>query len=151
MPTIWVDGDGCPNAIKEILYRGAQRTKIPLVIVANHGIRVPASRFIKCMQVPQGFDVADDEIVRQVKAGDLVITSDIALADEIISKGAEVVTSKGQVLDKNNIKLRLNVRDFMDTMRASGINTKGPPPLSASDRAAFANAFDRWLTSQQPR
>ena len=143
--TIWVDADACPNVIKVILFRGANRRKVPLVLVANQPIETPRSSWIKMLQVPPGFDVADNTIVRQVSAGDLVVTSDIPLAAEVIAKGAQVINSRGEQLTKDNIKPRLNMRDFMDTMRASGHQSGGPPPLGQKEKQAFANAFDRYL------
>ncbi|HED39187.1 MAG TPA: YaiI/YqxD family protein [Chromatiales bacterium] len=144
---IWVDADACPVVIKEILFRAAERTKIEMTLVANQPIRTPPSRFIKMLQVPQGFDVADNEIVRRVAAGDLVITSDIPLADEVIEKGGHALSPRGERFTPDSIKARLNMRDFMETMRGSGVDTSGgPPPLSQSDRMAFANHLDRLLT-----
>lgn len=143
---IWVDADACPLVIREILYRAADRREIALTLVANQLIRVPPSRFIRSIQVVPGFDVADDEIVRRTAAGDLVITSDIPLAAEVIQKGAHVLSPRGERYTADNIKPRLNMRDFLDTMRASGANTGGPPPLSQADRKAFADHLDRLLT-----
>jgi uncharacterized protein YaiI (UPF0178 family) len=142
---IWVDADACPVVIKEILFKAAERTKIQLTFVANQYIRSPASPYISSLQVKPGFDVADDEIVKRCAAGDLVITSDIPLADEVITKGAYALSHRGELLTKENIKSRLNIRDFMDTMRASGINSGGPPPLNQSDRQSFANHLDTIL------
>jgi uncharacterized protein YaiI (UPF0178 family) len=142
---IWVDADACPVVIKEILFRAAERKKVETILVANQYIRTPPSKFIRAMQVSAGFDVADDEIVKLLDAGDLVITSDIPLADEVIEKGGYVLSSRGEMLDKENIRQRLNIRDFMDTMRASGEHTGGPAPLSQSDRQNFANHLDRLL------
>lgn len=147
---IWVDADACPVVVKEILFRAANRTKTPLTMVANQAMSTPNSPWIKARQVPKGFDVADDEIVQLAQSGDLVITSDLPLADEVISKGAAVLTSRGEWLTADNIKPRLNMRDFMDTMRASGNQTGGPPPLNQTDRQRFANQLDRWL-AKQPR
>ncbi len=142
---IWVDADACPKAIKTILFRAAERTGNPLTLIANQRLQVPSSRHINAVQVPQGFDVADNEIVKRAAAGDLVITSDIPLADEIISKGAYALTPRGELFTTENIRARLNMRDFMDTMRASGLDTGGPPPLSEGDKRAFANELDRFL------
>ena len=144
---IWVDADACPVVIKEILFRAAERTKIPLTLVANHIMRIPPSQVIKFIQVPAGFDVADNEIVKQVEIGDLVITSDIPLAAEVIEKGAQALSPRGERYTTDNIKARLSMRNFMDTLRSSGINTGGPPALSQRDRQAFANHLDRLLTS----
>lgn len=143
--SIWVDADACPVAIKEILFKAGPRAKVRITFVANHAIRVPPSPWLSRVQVEQGFDIADNEIVRRVSSGDLVITSDIPLADEVITKGATVVTPRGEPLTKENIRSRLNIRDFMDTMRSSGIQTSGPPPLSQRERQAFANTLDRYL------
>ena len=143
--TIWVDADACPKVIRESLFRAAKRVERPLILVANHVISVPNSPWISCRQVPQGFDVADDYIVQQVSAGDLVITSDIPLAAEVIEKGAGVISSRGEQLTANNIRPRLNMRDFMETMRSTGELSGGPPALGAKDKQAFANALDRYL------
>ena len=142
---IWVDADACPVVIKEILFKAAERTKIHTTFVANHSIRIPPSRVIHFLHVSSGFDIADDEIVKRVAENDLVITADIPLADEIISKSAIALSPRGELFTKENIKSRLNIRDFMDTMRASGVQTGGPPPLSQSDRQTFANHLDTIL------
>jgi uncharacterized protein YaiI (UPF0178 family) len=142
---IWVDADACPVVVKEILYRAAERTGIMLTLVANQPLRVPKSRFIKFLQVDSGFDVADDEIVSRVKSGDLVITNDIPLADEVIEKGSLVINMRGELLTAEDIKSHLNMRDFMDTLRAGGIETKGPKPMSQKDRQRFANSLDKLL------
>lgn len=143
---IWVDADACPVVVKEILFRAAQRTGVELTLVANQPLRVPPSPCIKFLQVPSGFDVADNEIVKRLGEGDLVITSDIPLAAEVIEKGGYALSPRGELYSEENIRSRLNIRDFMDTLRASGINTGGPPALSKSDRQAFANHLDRLLT-----
>ncbi|MBU2978640.1 YaiI/YqxD family protein [Alteromonas sp. C1M14] len=143
--SIWVDADACPVAIKEILFKAGPRAKTRITFVANHAIRVPPSPWLTRIQVEKGFDIADNEIVQRVNDNDLVITSDIPLADEVIAKGALVVTPRGEPLTKENIRSRLNIRDFMDTMRASGVQTSGPPPLSQRERQAFANTLDRFL------
>jgi len=142
---IWVDADACPVLIKEILFRAAERKGITTTLVANQFLRVPKSPHIHFLQVKSGFDVADDEIVSRVKDGDLVITSDIPLAAEAIEKGAVALSPRGELHTTENIRGRLNMRDFMDTMRSSGVDTGGPPPLSQSDRQAFANHLDRIL------
>ncbi|MDX2410741.1 MAG: YaiI/YqxD family protein [Woeseiaceae bacterium] len=142
---LWVDADACPVVIKEILFRAAERTCSLLTLVANQPIRVPSSQYIKTVQVPAGFDVADDEIVKRLEAGDLVITADIPLAAEVIEKGGHALNPRGELYTTENIKARLNMRDFMDTLRSSGINTGGPPAISLSDRQAFANNLDRFL------
>ena len=143
---IWVDADACPVVIKEILFKAAGRTKTTMTLVANQYIRTPPSPYIKSLQVTSGFDVADDEIVKRCNKDDLVITSDIPLAYEIIEKQGHALSPRGELFTSENIKSRLNIRDFMDTMRSSGVNSGGPPPLSQSDRQAFANHLDRWLT-----
>lgn len=143
--SIWVDADACPRVIREILFRAAKRVERPLVLVANHEIAVPNSPWIRSLQVAQGFDVADNLIVQQVSEGDLVITADIPLAAEVIEKGAGVISPRGEQFTRNNIRQRLNMRDFMDTMRASGEVGGGPPALGERDKQAFANALDRYL------
>ncbi len=146
---IWVDADACPVVIKEILFKAAERTRIQTTLVANHFIRTPPSRVINFMQVKPGFDIADDEIVKRVEKNDLVITSDIPLADEVISKSATALSPRGELFTKENIKSRLNIRDFMDTMRASGVQTGGPAALSQCDRQTFANHLDTILMRNQ--
>ena len=145
---IWVDADACPVVIKEILFRAADRTQTCVTLVANQSISVPPSRYIKFLQVSSGFDVADNAIVKRVNPGDLVITADIPLASEVIDKGTVALSPRGELFTSENIKARLNMRDFMETMRASGSHTGGPPPLSQSDRQAFANQLDRILRKQ---
>ena len=145
---IWVDADACPVVIKEILYRAANRTGTPLVLVANQSLQMPPSPHISSLQVPKGFDVADNEIVQRCEAGDLVITSDIPLADEVVSKGALALSPRGELFTRENIKARLNMRDFLDTLRSSGIQSGGPSALSASEKQAFANRLDRWLSQR---
>ena len=143
---IWVDADACPVVIKEIIFKAADRKKVHTTLVANQPVYTPRSPFIKSLQVSSGFDVADDEIVKRLEAGDLVITSDIPLAAEVIEKGGMALSPRGELHTEENIKARLNIRDFMDTMRASGIQTGGPPPLNQADRMAFANHLDTLLT-----
>lgn len=143
---IWIDADACPGVIKEILFRAAQRTGVQLTLVANQSLRVPPAANISMLQVAQGFDVADNEIVKRAGEGDLVITSDIPLAAEVIEKGAQVLSPRGELYTADNIRARLNMRDFMDTLRSSGIDTGGPPALSQADRQAFANHLDTCLT-----
>ena len=143
---IWVDADACPGVIKETLFRVADRAKVEVTLVANHSMRVPPSRFIKMVIVPSGFDVADDEIVKRLDAGDLVITADIPLASEVIDKGGVALNPRGELYTEQNIKAILNMRDFMDTMRASGVHTGGPAALGQSERQAFANQLDRFIT-----
>ncbi len=143
---IWVDADACPSVIKDILFRAAQRTGVPLTLVANQPLKTPPARNITAIQVPAGFDVADNEIVKRLAAGDLVITGDIPLAAEVIEKGAYALNPRGELYSAENIRSRLNMRDFMDTLRASGVNTGGPPALSQRDRKLFANHLDKILT-----
>ena len=146
---IWVDADACPVAAKEILYRAAERTKISVVLVANQYLKVPPSPFISSLQVASGFDVADDEIVKRCEKDDLVITADIPLASEAIDKGATALNPRGELYTPHNIKQRLNMRDFMDTMRASGADTGGQPKYSDKDKQQFANALDKYLTKHR--
>ena len=143
---IWVDADACPVAIKNILYRAAKRTGVQLTLVANRPLRIPSSPGIKMIQVASGFDVADNEIVKRLGIGDLVITSDIPLAAEVIEKGGYALNPRGELYSADNIRALLNMRDFMDTLRASGINTGGPPELSQRDRKSFADHLDKLLT-----
>lgn len=149
MATIWVDADACPVVIKEILFRAAERTSTPMTLVANQPVRVPPSRFIRSVQVTAGYDVADNEIVQRCEANDLVITSDIPLAAEVIEKGATALSPRGERHTRANIRARLNMRDFMDTMRASGLHTGGPPALNQQDRKAFADQLDKWLAASR--
>lgn len=142
---IWVDGDACPVAIKQIIFRAAERTATSVTLVANHEVRVPNSRYVRAVQVSSGFDVADNEILARVEVGDLVITQDIPLAADIIAKGAHALNPRGEMYSKDSIRSRLTMRDFMDTLRASGIHTTGPAVRSAKDRQAFANSLDRFL------
>ncbi|MFT5321209.1 MAG: hypothetical protein ACI934_001357 [Pseudohongiellaceae bacterium] len=142
---VWIDADACPVVIKEILFKAARRTGIQLTLVANQLMQTPPDKNITSLQVPQGFDVADDEIVKLVEAGDLVITSDIPLASEVIEKGGQALSPRGELFTPNNIGGRLNMRDFMDTMRSSGVHGGGPPPLNKQDRQAFANQLDKIL------
>ena len=143
---VWVDADACPVVIKDILFKAARRTGVELTLIANQSINIPSAPNIKMFQVSQGFDVADNEIVERVETNDLVITSDIPLAADVIEKGGHALSPRGELYTIENIKSRLNMRDFMDTLRSSGINTGGPPALSQSDRQAFANHLDRFLT-----
>lgn len=142
--TIWVDADACPNVIKEILYRAVERMQLPLILVANQSLRVPPSRFIRTLRVAAGFDVADNEIVRQCEPGDLVITADIPLASEVLAKGAAALNPRGERYSEATIRERLTMRDFMDTLRACGIQTGGPDALSPRDRQHFAAELDKW-------
>ena len=143
---IWVDADACPNAIKEILFRAAERVKVDLILIANQLIRTPPSRYVRAIQVPPGIDVADKEIERRLAPGDLVITADIPLAAAAIERGAHALNPRGTFYTPENIRQILGRRNFMDELRATGIQTGGPPTLSQSDRKAFANELDRFLT-----
>jgi len=142
---IWCDADACPVVIKDILFKAANRTHTDLTLVANQPVQVPASKYIRFIRVSSGFDVADNEIVRRLSVGDLIITSDIPLAAEAIEKGATALSPRGELYTLENIRSRLNMRDFMESMRASGVNTGGPPPLNQTDRQNFANHLDRFL------
>lgn len=144
---IWVDADACPGVIKEILYRAAQRTQLPLILVANQCLRVPPSPYIRAVQVEKGFDVADNRIASSVEAGDLVVTADIPLAAAVIEKQAHALNPRGEFYSRENIRQLLDMRNFMDTLRSSGVDTGGPPAFSQSDRQAFANQLDRFLAS----
>ncbi|MDO3380956.1 YaiI/YqxD family protein [Gilvimarinus algae] len=144
-PRIWVDADACPVAMKEILYRGAKRTHISVTFVANQPLSIPPSPYLQFVQVERGFDVADHWICQQASPGDLVITGDIPLAADVIAKGATALNPRGELYTKENIRARLNMRDFMDTLRASGVDTGGAPALSQADRQRFANRLDTWL------
>lgn len=142
---IWVDADACPVVIKEILYRAAERAKMQLTLVANQSIQVPRSAYIRSKRVEHGFDVADNYIAQHVEPGDLVITADIPLASDVIEKGGTALNPRGERYSEENIRQRLGMRDFMDTLRSSGIQTGGPPPLNQTDRRNFANELDRYL------
>ena len=141
----WVDADACPVVIREILFRAAVRTGVQLTLVANQPVRIPASRQIKFIQVAPGFDVADNEIIKRLDAGDLVVTADIPLAAEVVDKGAYALDPRGELYSADNIRGRLNMRDFMDTLRASGIVTGGPPAPGQGERKSFANHLDKLL------
>ncbi|WP_312241884.1 YaiI/YqxD family protein [Pantoea sp.] len=143
--SIWVDADACPVVIKEVLYRAADRTRTLITFVANQPLRVPPSPFLRTLRVAAGFDVADNEIVKRVEKGDLVITGDIPLAAEVLEKGAAALNPRGERYSPATIRERLTMRDFMDTMRASGIQSGGPAALSPRDRQQFANELDKWL------
>lgn len=143
---IWVDADACPKAIKEILFRAAERTQISVTLIANQLLRIPPSRYIKAIQVPSGFDVADNKIVRQLQPGDLVVTADIPLAALVIEKGGHALNPRGEFYTTENIRERLTLRNFTDELRQTGVITGGPAVLSLGDRQAFANHLDRFLT-----
>ena len=144
---IWVDADACPKVIKDILYRAANRTSTPLTLVANQALSTPPSPFIKSIQVSAGFDVADNYIAQQVKAGDIVVTADIPLAADIVAKGAKGINPRGTPYNDNNIKQALTMRNFMEEMRSTGQVSGGPPPLDNRDKQAFANTLDRLLAN----
>lgn len=146
---IWVDADACPGAIREIIAKAAHKRSITTTFVANHNFSLPNSPSVKLYQVPAGFDEADKEIERRVSGGDLVITADIPLASDVIEKAALVLTPRGERYTQNNIKQRLQMRDFMETMRSSGAQTGGPPALSLTDRKHFSDQLDRLLTRAQ--
>jgi hypothetical protein len=148
---IWVDADACPVVIRDILFRAANRTGVELTLVANQPLQTPAASNINSLQVARGFDVADDEIVRRLTAGDLVITSDIPLAAEVIEKGGHALSPRGEMHTTDNIRARLNMRDFLDTMRSSAVDMGGgPAAFSQRDKQAFANHLDRFLTRHRP-
>ncbi|MCR6701028.1 MAG: YaiI/YqxD family protein [Dokdonella sp.] len=146
--TIWVDADACPNAIKDILFRAAERARLPLLLVANQWLRTPPSPWIRAIQVPSGLDVADTEIVQRCEPGDLVVTADIPLAARVVEKGAAVIDPRGERYTADTIGQRLSMRNFMDELRGAGVATGGPPPLGPRERQAFANQLDRWLAQR---
>jgi len=146
---IWIDADACPVVIKEILFKAANRTETQITLVANHALHLPPSRYLSFIQVSAGFDVADNEIVKRINVGDLVITADIPLADEVITKGGLALSPRGELFNAGNIKSKLSMRDFMDVIRSSGVQTGGPAPLNQADRQAFANHLDRWLNQNK--
>ena len=143
---LWIDGDACPVVIKEILFRAADKREVETILVANQYVRTPPSKYIRSMQVATGFDAADDYIVEKCNAGDLVITSDIPLASDVLAKNAMALNTRGDEYDKSSIRAALTMRDFMDTMRSSGEHTGGPKAFSQRDKQNFANALDRLLT-----
>lgn len=149
--TIWIDGDACPNTIKDILFRAADKREIETILVANHFVRTPPSTFIQSIQVASGYDAADNEIVQRSHSGDLVITSDIPLAAELLEKNVEALSPRGEIYDQESIRQRLNMRDFNETLRASGVNTPGPAAMSQTDKQQFANQLDRYITRQKAR
>jgi len=148
---IWVDADACPVVVKEIIYKAAKRTGVCVTLVANKPVRIPQWKCIKFIRVGSGPDVADKEIVRRLSSGDLVITADIPLAAEVIEKDGYALNPRGEMYSAEDIKSRLSVRDFMDTLRASGVDTGGPPALSQSDRQTFANQLDKFLTQHMKK
>ncbi len=144
---IWVDADACPKVIKEILFRAAERTGVFVTLVANQPLVAPRLQNIATLRVAPGFDVADNEIVKKLDSGDLVITADIPLAAEVIAKGGHALNPRGELYTKDTIRARLSMRDFMDSLRSSGVETGGPSSFSKSDRQSFANQLDRFLSS----
>lgn len=148
---IWVDADACPRVIKEILYRAAERARKPLILVANQPLQIPPSKYVRSIHVGAGFDVADNEIVRLLQPGDLVVTADIPLAAEVVEKGGHALNPRGELYTEDNIRERLAMRDLLDQLRGSGIETGGPPAFSKGDRQAFANQLDRLLTQNVRR
>jgi len=149
-PQIWVDADACPGPIKEILFRGAERAQVMVTLVANQMLRTPPTRWVRAIQVAGGFDVADNEIVQRLAAGDLVVTQDIPLAAQAIDKGALALHPRGELYTRETIAQRLSMRNFMDELRGAGVDTGGPAAFHARDRQAFANQLDRWL-QQRPK
>ena len=148
---IWVDADACPGVIKEILFRAATRHALAVIFVANQMLRVPPSPHIRAVQVPRGFDVADSYIVEQAAAGDLVITADIPLAALVIEKQAFAINPRGELYSAENIRQLLDMRNFMDTLGSSGVNTGGPPAFNHADRQNFANQLDRFIARRPKR
>jgi uncharacterized protein len=146
---IWVDADACPKIIKEILFRAANRTKTPLILVSNHPLTSPPSAFITKIQVGAGFDVADDKIIEKLTAGDLVITADIPLADAAVTKDCIALNPRGELYSPNNIKERLAMRNLNDGLRGSGLITGGPPTLSKKNIQAFSNQLDKFLSKKK--
>ena len=143
---IWVDADACPLAIKEILYRAAERAQVPMTLVANKPLGVPRSPWIRALQVARGFDVADNEIAKRVEQGDLVITADVPLAADVVARGGHAINPRGELYTPENIRERLATRDFLEKLRETGVQTGGPAPLDLTDRKRFADQLDRLLT-----
>jgi uncharacterized protein YaiI (UPF0178 family) len=150
-PQVWVDADACPAVIRDILFRAAERARLPVTLVANAWIRTPPSQHIRSLQVAGGFDVAETEIVDRVRPGDLVVTQDIPLAARVIEKGAEAIDPRGERYTADTIAARLSMRNFMEELRGAGVQTGGPAPLHARDRQAFANGLDHWLAGRASR
>jgi len=148
---IWVDADACPVPVKEILFRAAERAQVHVTLVANHALRTPPSRYVRSVQVAGGFDVADDEIVRRVAAGDLVVTQDIPLAAQVLDKGAQAVNPRGVPFTLDSIAQQLSMRNFMEELRGAGVDTGGPSAFHPRDRQAFANQLDMWLSRRPVR
>ncbi len=147
-PTIWLDADGAPAAVRDVLFRAAERRRIPLVVVANRPLATPRLAWVRLVVVAAGFDVADEHIAAQVAAGDLVVTDDLPLAAAAVDRGAAVLRFRGEPLTPENVRQRLATRDLLDELRGGGVMTAGPPPYGAGDKQRFANAIDRWLTAQ---
>lgn len=150
-PRIWVDADACPGVIRDILFRAAERTRIEVILVANQWLRTPPSAVIRSLQVAGGFDVADRAIIERLQAGDLVVTQDIPLAEQVLEAGADAINPRGERYTANTIRERVSMRNAMEELRGAGIQTGGPPTLHARDRQAFAAALDRWLVDAQRR
>jgi uncharacterized protein YaiI (UPF0178 family) len=146
---IWVDADACPLVIKQILYRAAERAQIQATLVANKMLAVPRSKFVRAIQVGRGFDVADNEISRRVAAGDLVVTADIPLAADVIARGAHALNPRGELYSADNIRERLAMRDLLEKLRETGVQTEGSAPIDHSDRKRFADALDRFLARKK--
>lgn len=148
---IWLDADASPVPVKEIVFRAAERRQVETILVANQYLRTPPSRFIRAIQVPSGFDVADNYLVQEAQPGDLVVTADIPLAAELVEKRVHVISPRGQVFDASNVRQKLVMRDFMEEMRGSGLVSGGPSTYGAKEKQAFANALDRILTQHLPK
>jgi uncharacterized protein YaiI (UPF0178 family) len=143
---IWVDADACPRAIKEILFRAAERVQVTLTLVANQPLHLPRSPYLKSIRVPRGFDEADHRIVQLVQPGDLVVTADVPLAADVLNKGGQALDPRGRLYTEENIQEALAMRDLADQLRSSGVETGGPPPLDKTVRQAFANKLDQILS-----
>lgn len=148
---IWIDADACPNVIKEIIFRASERTKTKVIVVANKPIKIPLNGLVSTIQVSQGFDMADEQILQGLEEGDLVITADIPFADAAISKGAIALNPRGDLYSKENIKDRLATRNLLEELRNAGMTLDGPRPLSLSDRQAFANIIDAFLAKHRTK
>ncbi len=144
---IWVDADACPKVIRDILFRAVKRVEVNITLVANRPLRIPASHYIKTILVPSGLDVADEQILQHVQSGDLVITADIPFAAAVIDKDAFILTPRGKVYNKDNIGEQLSIRNFMDELRGSGVETGGPSRLNNKDREVFANELNKFLSN----
>jgi len=145
---IWVDADACPNAVKDILFRAAERCQVEVVLVANQPLRMPPSPYVRSIQVERGFDVADNRIAHEVVPGDLVITADVPLAAAAVERGSLALDPRGTLYTKGNVREYLDLRNFMTGLRDSGVQTSGPPPISAADRQSFANQLDKLLAQR---